>query len=245
MSLGQKYQNLYDRLCGRHPRQKPWHFQWLSARAIREGNRNALSAIKEGSFVLDAGCGHSPYRSFMPKKIHYTGLDIKGAGTTADIQIEPGMKWPLDNASFDYVLASQVLEHVVNVNSFLSEVFRVLKENGHLIITIPFIYGEHGKPHDYRRLTVNGLEELLSPDYEMIKSEKLGSIGTVLGTLLLNWMDECITKHKLLMYLKPVLLPFWLMFCLLVNLFFFSLNYIDKTDSYYQDTLVIAKKVRV
>ena len=40
---------------------------------------------------------------------------------------------------FDYVISSQVIEHVHNSGNYLDQINRVLKENGFLIITLPNI----------------------------------------------------------------------------------------------------------
>ena len=42
--------------------------------------------------------------------------------------------------------------------------------------------------------------------------------------------------------MKPVFLPFWLAFCLLLNLFFWMLNGLDQTGACYLDTIVVARK---
>ncbi len=46
---------------------------------------------------------------------------------------------PLPAASFDGVLSLEVIEHLVEVNKFLQEIFRVLKPKGWLIISTPNI----------------------------------------------------------------------------------------------------------
>ena len=166
-AAGRLYENFYNTLCGKHPHQRPWHFQWLSTRAIRNSTREALAHLKPGSRILDAGCGTSPYRQYLPEGCHYTGLDIEGAEGAADIRVRPEEPWPLDDNSFDSVLASQVLEHVSDPGFFLGEIRRALKPRGTLVLSVPFIYGEHGVPFDFRRFSVYGVKKLLAETYKI------------------------------------------------------------------------------
>ncbi|MFP4459969.1 MAG: class I SAM-dependent methyltransferase [Candidatus Zixiibacteriota bacterium] len=48
-----------------------------------------------------------------------------------------GTKLPFDDDTFDYILCSEVLEHVPNRADMISEYARVLKPGGHVIITTP------------------------------------------------------------------------------------------------------------
>ncbi|MEI6900342.1 MAG: class I SAM-dependent methyltransferase, partial [Bacteroidota bacterium] len=48
-----------------------------------------------------------------------------------------GSKMPFDDNSFDAVISFQVIEHIVEDRNYLSEIHRVLKTGGTLIITTP------------------------------------------------------------------------------------------------------------
>jgi 2-polyprenyl-6-hydroxyphenyl methylase/3-demethylubiquinone-9 3-methyltransferase len=45
--------------------------------------------------------------------------------------------WPLDDASFDVVWAGEVLEHVADTSAWLSELRRVLRPGGRLLLSTP------------------------------------------------------------------------------------------------------------
>ena len=113
--------------------------------------------------VLDVGCGHKPYRSFVPAD-RYVGLDIDSPVTralgVADVLYD-GRRFPLPDASFDGVLCSQVFEHVFNPEEFLGEICRVLRPGGRLVLTVPFVWDEHEQPHDFARYSSFGLKALL------------------------------------------------------------------------------------
>lgn len=59
--------------------------------------------------------------------------------------------------SFDAVVCWSVLEHVPNPNKAIDEMFRVLKPGGYIWVQLPFLFPYHGAPHDYWRVTPNGL----------------------------------------------------------------------------------------
>jgi len=68
---------------------------------------------------------------------------------------------PFRNATFDTVLCTEVLEHVENPDAMLEETHRVLRDDGHVIVSVPFMYPLHEQPKDYRRYSYFGLIALL------------------------------------------------------------------------------------
>lgn len=53
---------------------------------------------------------------------------------------------PVDDDHFDAILCIAVLEHVVNPEEAVAELYRVLKPGGHLILEVPFLQPEHKVP---------------------------------------------------------------------------------------------------
>ena len=72
-----------------------------------------------------------------------------------------GGQFPVENGEFDWVICNQVFEHVYNPDQFLSEITRVLKFKGGLLMTVPFVWDEHEQPYDFARYTSFGLKYLL------------------------------------------------------------------------------------
>src|SRR5205814_177285 len=64
---------------------------------------------------------------------------------------------PYTDASFDAVICTQVLEHSVDPDALLREMWRVLRPGGRLLITVPFMWGLHETPFDFRRYSSFGL----------------------------------------------------------------------------------------
>jgi SAM-dependent methyltransferase len=63
--------------------------------------------------------------------------------------------------TFDVIVLSEVLEHVHSPHLAISNIRAALREGGRLILTVPFIFPIHERPHDYYRYTRYGLEFLL------------------------------------------------------------------------------------
>lgn len=108
--------------------------------------------------VLDVGCGGMPFRPFMPNHVRYTGIDVPQAasfGMVRDPQIVDfdGRTIPFADASFDYLLCTEVLEHAEDPVALVAEMHRVLRPGGILVATVPFSARVHHAPYDFHRFT--------------------------------------------------------------------------------------------
>lgn len=117
---------------------------------------------KDNLVLLDFGCGSKPYKSLTEKhNIKYLGADLSMV-PGIDIEIDRQGTLLLENNSVDILLSSQVLEHVYDTEKYLSECFRVLKPDGHLILTTHGHWVFHPDPNDYWRWTSQGLKEVIT-----------------------------------------------------------------------------------
>lgn len=125
--------------------------------------------------TLDVGCGSKPYEKYFSAN-EYIGLEIEttihAEKNKADFFYD-GKVFPFDSCSFDSVVTNQVLEHVFEPDVFLKEIHRVLKPNGKLLLTVPFVWDEHEQPYDFARYSSFGLKHLLEKNnFKTIRSEK-------------------------------------------------------------------------
>jgi SAM-dependent methyltransferase len=116
--------------------------------------------------ILDVGCGAQPYRSLVPRTTAYIGIDTVASKDHfgydfPDTRYFSGDRWPVSDSSVDFVLCTEVLEHVPDPREFLSEAFRCLTPGGAILLTVPFAARWHFIPHDYWRFTPSGLGRLL------------------------------------------------------------------------------------
>jgi SAM-dependent methyltransferase len=117
--------------------------------------------------ALDVGAGESPWRYLMGDGVCYQGVDAVTAGEFGmtrhpDIVYYAGERLPFEDAAFDHVLCTEVLEHVPDPETLLREIARVLRPGGSLVLTVPWSARLHHIPHDYARYSRFGLARLLS-----------------------------------------------------------------------------------
>lgn len=236
--LGRAYRRIYEILCGKHPNLRLWHFQFLDAFYLYRSLRRHLSEL--GGRVLDVGCGEQPYRNWLGRVDEYIGIDI-APGPRVDHVIDKNSVWPIPDQSIDLVLCTQVLEHVDDLNHTLNEIRRVLRTGGKAVISVPFIYNEHGAPGDFRRFSAYGAEALF-PDWTALLIDRQGGIGSTLMILLLNWIESLLNKRFVTRLLKAILLPIWIMVSFLCNVFGLLLDILDGTSAFYNNVLVIFEK---
>jgi SAM-dependent methyltransferase len=138
--------------------------------------------------LLDYGCGSKPYRHLFDHISQYIGVDIENEGhdhSKEEIDFfYDGIILPFRDEEFDCIFSTEVLEHVPNIHASLLEINRVLKIDGSLLLTVPFVYPEHEIPNDFRRYTVYGIKQILKESgFEIIACEKIGSFYDVLTQL--------------------------------------------------------------
>ena len=146
---------------------------YFSRKSLME-NINNLSEHIQGK-TLDVGCGNKPYKNLFQSS-EYLGLEIDSPENRANKQADyfyDGKTFPFFEGEFDSVVTNQVFEHVFEPDLFFSEINRVLKNEGFLLITAPFIWDEHEQPFDYARYSSFGLKYILNKyGFEIIEAKK-------------------------------------------------------------------------
>jgi len=117
--------------------------------------------------ALDVGCGSQPFRELFNPNVRYQGVDIRdashfGYNNVPDTIYYSGDVWPVADASVDFVLATETLEHVEDPGKFLAQAYRCLSPRGRLLLTVPFAARWHYVPRDYWRFTPSSIKQLLS-----------------------------------------------------------------------------------
>jgi SAM-dependent methyltransferase len=151
--------------------------------------------------VLDVGCGNSPFRFLVDtSKANYTGIDIENTEDfdyhNSDKIVFDGENIPFENESFDYVLSTEVLEHIENPEKIIGEMYRVLKPEGEAIITIPWSARVHFEPYDFCRYTPFKLKKLFSA-FQNIKILNRGTdINSLVSKMIAIFMGLSINLLK-------------------------------------------------
>jgi SAM-dependent methyltransferase len=150
----------------------------------------AAREVPAGARVADVGAGEAPYRELF-RHADYVTIDWAeslhhGPRDGVDI-VASADAIPVDDASFDAVLLTQVLEHVPEPQSVLGELHRIVRPTGRAYITVPLAWELHELPHDYFRYTEEGLRHLLaSAGFVDIRVQPRNDCFTTLAQLMRN-----------------------------------------------------------
>lgn len=107
----------------------------------------------------------------------------------------------IKDESFDRVLCISVLEHTKQPIKIVENIRKILKKDGLVIVSVPFIMSLHDTPQDYWRFTRYGLIELFK-DFQLVEikdsTTSLEAIGYLYHRLFLQ--SESFTKIVNLFY---------------------------------------------
>ena len=145
---------------GRERRRPPLSSPTWAVRApLAAWLRQQAEAAGSGYRVLDVGCGPKPYFPFFADGAReYVGVDVV-ENPAADLR-GPVEALPVDDASFDLVLCTQVLEHCDDPAQAVRELARVTAPGGRVLASTHGVQVYHPSPVDYWRWTAAGLRRL-------------------------------------------------------------------------------------
>ena len=155
---------------------------------------NWISKLPHGSKILDAGAGIQRYKKYT-NHLNYVSQDFGEYKGGENFLGEKVPNWtsnncdiisdianiPVKDCAFDFILCSEVLEHVDSPEKTMRELCRVVKSGGQLLITAPFNSYYHQTPfffltgfskYWYKKIAENLSLELISimPNGNYIKN---------------------------------------------------------------------------
>jgi len=122
----------------------------------------ALIGKFSDGLILDCGAGlpFQNYRNVINFEIQkFTNTDVIGVGE----------ELPFADNSFNAVFSFSVLEHVKDPFKCVAEIERVLKPDGVIYTSAPFLVPVHGYPHHYYNMTQQGLANLFSENINIVE----------------------------------------------------------------------------
>ncbi|MAH43095.1 hypothetical protein CL614_05235 [archaeon] len=167
---------------------------------IEKELRKVIPKFKLQGKIIDYGCGQMPYAHlFKDSEIIGADIQIPTMKTKATIEIKNN-KTKLKKNSFDIAICTEVVEHEKEPNKVLKEINRILKKNGHLILTAPFMVPEH-EERDYWRYTLKGLKTLAKNNgfqvlYEKKLTKNFHSAGHLAGNAINTSLIKPGKSHK-------------------------------------------------
>jgi ubiquinone/menaquinone biosynthesis C-methylase UbiE len=123
-------------------------YQKIWSEAYDQNDKNIISLLEKNpkANTIDIGCGDGQktvkFKEQIGCKTIY-GLDgvserlvaAKNRGVDEVILANIEKKWPIKDNSYEVVISNQVIEHIVDIDLFISEIKRILKPNGYVVIS--------------------------------------------------------------------------------------------------------------
>lgn len=88
------------------------------------------NVFTQGEKVLHIG----PGKKVLPGAVTIDILDLPGVQIVHDLDVLP---WPFEDNTFDVIFAHSVFEHLDDQVAIMSEMWRILKPKGRMVITVP------------------------------------------------------------------------------------------------------------
>ena len=117
--------------------------------------------LEPNSKFLDLGCGEGRhcFGAYMSENIDVFGFDMSlsdvaiakknfdqfnenESSKSCNFGVADAKKLPFKDNTFDFIVCSEVLEHIIDYHSALSEINRILKPQGKLAISVPKFFPE-------------------------------------------------------------------------------------------------------
>lgn len=158
--------------------------------AISEAIPRLAVALPRGSKALDLGCGRQPFRRMLEDQgLRYFSCDVdQPHGVPIDVVCrvdEPPPEALQALGPFDFILCTEVLEHVADWSAAFASVRALLKPQGLILITCPQVYPLHEEPYDFWRPTLHAIRRYAEcSGLEVVELRALGTAYDVLGTVL-------------------------------------------------------------
>jgi len=134
------------------------------------------------SIVLDIGGGRRRGRFIPPILEEWIIADISKVNSDIVCDVQ---NMPFRDDSFNTIKATELFEHIENPKKGLKECHRVLQKDGHLILSIPFMFPVHGDPFDYQRWTaLKWKKEVTKLGFKIENFEVMGLFFIVMGDML-------------------------------------------------------------
>ena len=135
---------------------------------LRNSPCRALQKIESENFTLSGDCleignfnlnKKSFFNDFSYKQANFFFCDLKKIEQKNYFSINLEKK-NFIKKKFDNIIIFNVLEHVFDIDNAFSELNKLLKPNGKLFISTPFLYRYHKAPKDYFRFTFDFYEKI-------------------------------------------------------------------------------------
>jgi SAM-dependent methyltransferase len=174
---------------------------------------------KKDILIIGSGeIGNGAQALFNNKKLNTIGTDIYLSDNVD--YVSDAHYLPFKSKSFDGVWIQAVLEHVLDPQQVVSEIYRVLKDEGYVYAETPFMQQVHEGAYDFTRFTIMG-HRYLFKSFQQVKmggnkgagvalswsikyffwaffrSKLAGTILSIPFTIILRFLDNFVSEESL------------------------------------------------
>jgi ubiquinone/menaquinone biosynthesis C-methylase UbiE len=170
------------------------YFLNLAEKALRKNMENIIENLDEmpESTLLDCGCGNGSKTIAYAKKVKTKkvyGSDSNGKAIKAALRKgikcsrqDLNKRTKYSNKKFDIIIANQLIEHLYDFDTFLSEMRRILKDDGFIVISTENLSSWQNifslllgwQPTSISSATYK--RKSIGNPFSMVKSKKVGNI---------------------------------------------------------------------
>jgi len=205
-------------------------FYCYSEYRVNKFIKRLASITTSGKMLLDVGAGQCRFKKYFlhTKYVAQDSCvgDVNWDFSNIDIKSEI-YSIPVENQSFDYILCTEVLEHLKYPHLAFQEFERILKPRGKLFIVCPLTWKEHQKPNDFFRYTQYSLKMYaLENNFEVVELNKIGGKYITLA--------QCFNDAGITLYMSNYKIFQYILILLLYPFKFFLgffCYYFDKLDT--------------
>lgn len=148
-------------------------YEKIRKNIVRFINEQALIYDSERLTLLDiAPQDHAGAKQFFLKSRVLTADIDQNSGADFIVDICENNADKISSGLFDIVVCTEVLEHTLNPFLAIEEIFRILKQDGVLLMSTPFDFRIHGPLPDCWRFTEHGIRALLK-EFDQIEINSL------------------------------------------------------------------------
>jgi SAM-dependent methyltransferase len=136
-----------------------WHV-FCPVMMLVNGPRMILKYVKSGGTFIDIGSGPERLsREFINVDVFpFPEVDI----------VADAASLPFRDNSVDAAVSESLFEHVPDASKVAREMVRIVKPDGIIYVSAPFMHPYHASPDDFNRWTISGLTHMF-PELEIIK----------------------------------------------------------------------------
>lgn len=164
-----------------------WRYYLIDGFIERQMIKWIRRYIKKG-VVLELGVGDGRLMRHVPNNSYYLGFDVfvregllklaKQRGN-ATLFVASATDIPLPDRSVDFLISTEVMEHVVGVKKAIKEMYRVSKPGAKLLLSIPnnycYKYARKGPhPEHVNNWRYKEFIEAMSPYFQVIEGRMNG-----------------------------------------------------------------------